>query len=165
MSSPLTSPHQQQERTTNWTAIGIGVAVVIVIVAVIWLFGRGSNVPRQVSYATNMKFSDLKMSTAQNFMGGKVTYLEGKITNNGPQTVTHADVQAEFRNSLSEVVGREDVPVMVTQERPGYSDTVDLSAAPIPPGGSREFRLTFEHVSADWNQEYPQLTLVDIRTK
>jgi hypothetical protein len=42
---------------------------------------------------------------------------------------------------------------------------VDLGAAPLAPGQSKPFRLTFEHVTADWNHEYPQLQVTDVSVK
>ena len=159
---------QPQERTVNWAAIGFGVGLVVIVVAIVWFFSRSG--PSSASgapdpYASNLHFSNLKMSTAQNFVGSNVTYLEGTVTNAGPKTVTHADVQPLFRNSMSEVVGNDTVPLMVTEERPGYSDTVDLNKAPLKPGESRPFRLTFEHVSSDWNQQYPEIKVVSVKTQ
>jgi hypothetical protein len=156
-----------QERTTNWAAIGFGVGLVVVVVLLVWLFSRGGGAQTRGPnpYAASIKFSDLKMSTAQNFVGANVTYVEGTVANGGSQTVTHIDVQPVFRNSMNEVVGNEIVPLMVTAQRPGYSDTVDLSQSPLKPGQSRQFRLTFEHISADWNQQYPEIKIVDVRTR
>ncbi|HZQ92033.1 MAG TPA: DUF2393 family protein [Terriglobales bacterium] len=150
--------------------IFIGIAAVLVMVAVIWLFSRpaaqqqagATQVPPE---AAAIQLSDLKLATAQNFVGATVTYTEGKVTNNGGKTLAHAVVEVTFRNSLNEVVQRETVPLMVLETRPGYSDAVDLSAAPLPAGQSRQFRLTFEHVSADWAQSMPELKIVSVTTK
>ena len=70
--------------------------------------------------------------------------------------MTHAIVHVAFKNSLGQVAQAEDVPLHVLTSGP-YPDTVDLSASPLAPGQSKPFRLTFEHVSTDWNQAYPDL--------
>jgi hypothetical protein len=66
---------------------------------------------------------------------------------------------------MNQVVQQEYLPVMVTQERPGYSDNVDLSRAPLAPGKSASFRITLEHVSNDWNGAYPAVRIVDVKTQ
>jgi len=121
--------------------------------------------PASSPYAGNLQLTDIKMSTADNFMGATVTYMEGKVTNAGDKTVTHATVEVTFKNSLDQVVQQERPPLMVRQERPGYSDAVDLAAAPLAPGQSRPFRLTFEHVSSDWNGQYPPVKVLTVETR
>ncbi|MGA7382504.1 MAG: DUF2393 family protein [Terriglobales bacterium] len=108
-------------------------------------------------YASSLKLSDLKMSAAQNFVGASVTYIDGTVTNAGDKTVTHAVVHVNFKNSLDQIAQAEDVALRVLQTSGPYPDAVDLSASPLAPGQGKPFRLTFEHVSADWNQAYPEL--------
>ena len=162
--SPLT---QEPQADSNVRAIVIGVAAVVVVVGVIALLTRTS--PRSPvaphPYVSNLKLSDLKMSVAQNFVGASVTYVDGTVTNAGDKTVNHAVVHVNFKNSLEQVVQSEDVPLHVLQTSGPYPDAVDLSASPLPPGQSRPFRLTFEHISADWNQAYPELQVTDVSLK
>jgi hypothetical protein len=46
-----------------------------------------------------------------------------------------------------------------------YPEAVDLAASPLAAGQSQPFRLTFEHVTADWNHEFPEMTLREVATK
>ena len=94
-----------------------------------------------------------------------VTYIDGTISNNGSKTVTHATVHVTFKNSLDQVVQSEDLPIQVLQTSGPYPDTVDLKAAPLRPGQSKPFRLTFEHVSDDWNHAYPEVKIMEVITK
>ncbi|HET7442239.1 MAG TPA: hypothetical protein VFJ47_13125 [Terriglobales bacterium] len=160
------SPANDQ-RETNWTAIGIGVGIVIVIVGVIAFFSRSQpgNATPPHPYTANLKISDLKMSAAENFVGASVTYVDGRITNTGEQTVIHAVVRVVFKNSLGQVVGDEYVPLHVLQTGGPYPDTVDLNLAPLSAGQSKPFRLTFEHISSDWNQQIPELQVSDVAVK
>ena len=106
------------------------------------------------------------MSTAANFAGQEVTYIEGKITNNGSKTVTNALMQIVFRDSLGQIVQKEPAQrLMVITTREPYIDTAPLGSAPLKPGQTREFRQTFEHVSADWNRQLPEITIVKSSTK
>lgn len=165
---PLNSPPRPpQERTTPWAAIGFGVVFVAVAVGLIWFMAANRRRPvQQVSpYAANLQLSDLKLSTAQNFVGARVIYVDGRVTNAGNMTVTHATVQAEFRDDMNQVVLREQVPLMVTAQRPGYSDAVDLSNSPLKAGRADNFRLTFEGVPNSWNQAYPDLRVFQVTTQ
>ncbi len=153
------SPATQEAPESNVRAIVIGVATVVVVVGVIALLTRSS--PRSPvapqPYASNIKLSDLKMSAAENFVGASVIYIDGTVTNAGDRTVSHAVVHVNFRNSLGQIAQAEDMPLQVLKTSGPYPDTVDLSASPLPSGQSKRFRLTFEHISADWNQAYPEL--------
>jgi hypothetical protein len=74
-------------------------------------------------------------------------------------------VHVVFRNSLSEIAQAEDVPLHVLQTTGPYLDSVDLMTTPLAPGQSKRFRLTFEHITADWNQQYPELQVTDVTVK
>lgn len=160
------SPGSEQ-RDTNWAAIAIGVGAVVVIVGAIAFFSRsqpgGATAPHP--YSANLKISDVKMSAAENFVGASVTYIDGKISNTGDKTVTHAVIRVIFKNSMGQIVGDESVPVHVLQTSGPYPDTVDLGAAPLGPGQSKPFRLTLEHISSDWNQQLPDLQVTDVTVK
>ena len=160
----------QQDESRIWTFVGLGVAIVVIVVAVLAVLGRSGRTTPQLppAYAANLRLTDLKMSAAENFVGATVTYLDGTIHNSGDKAVTRATVQATFMNSLGQVVQRETLPihVLTTGTTGGiYTDAVDLSIASLAPGQSRPFRLTLEHISADWNHAAPELKLVDVVTK
>lgn len=115
-------------------------------------------------YAAKLALSDIKMFEAENFVGGKSIYVEGKITNSGDRTVAGATIEATFINGLDQVVQRENHNVMVIERREPAVDLVALSALPLKPGESREFRMTFEHISADWNGQYPRVEVKLVTT-
>jgi len=165
--SPL--PVHTEESETPWTAIGIGVAIVAVAVLAIVLLSRSkpSGQTTVDPYAGKLQISDVKMSAAENFVGGTVSYLEGKITNTGDKTVTGATLEVTFRNTLGEVVQKEIMPVraLAAHSVTGTPEMFDLATTPLPPGKGIDFRLTFEHISDDWNREYPRLKFVSVATK
>ena len=66
---------------------------------------------------------------------------------------------------MGQVVGDEVMPLHVLQTTGPYLDSVDLNASPLAPGQSKPFRLTFEHISSDWNQELPELQVSDVVVK
>lgn len=164
----LYQPAPPQEESHSRPVI-IAVVLVIVVGLAIWFYGRHAKPPAatqasEAPYASNLHISELHLSTAQNFVGGEVTYLEGKIANTGSQTVTSAQFQCLFRNSLGEVVDAPVVPLMV-QATTLQTEFVPLNRAPLTPNQQVEFRLTFEHISSDWNMGFPELRVVSATTK
>jgi len=161
------SSAQGSQSASNAVPIVISVMVVVLLVGVIAFFSRGA--PKGPvaphPYVANLKLSDLKMSTAENFVGASVTYIDGTVTNSGDKTVTHARVHVSFKNSLDQVAQAEDVALRLLQTTGPYPDVVDLASAPLSPGQSKPFRLIFEHVSADWNHAYPELQITDVTLK
>ena len=172
MSSPDILGEQPQpapKREFPWP-IAIGAAIVLIVIGVIAAVtykpspqpGARREAP---AYAASLQLRDIKMATADNYVGGSVTYLEGTLANTGDKTVAGVTVEATFLNGMNQVVQQEFLPVKVTQERPGYSDNVDLSRAPLGPGKTAPVRITLEHVSSDWNGAYPALRIVDVKTQ
>jgi len=163
----LIEPSPLGEPQRNWRPVLVGLLMVFVLISLLALLSRqkSSGPAVQDPYAAKLKLSDLKMSQAQNFVGASVTYIDGTVTNTGDRTVTHAAVHIEFKNSLDQIVQIEDLPLQVLQTGGPYPDAIDLSRAPLASGQSQPFRLTFEHISADWNQAYPELRVTEVTVK
>jgi hypothetical protein len=163
--SPITPdarPPVAEREGPPWGPITAGAVIVAVIVIAIIIATRQES-PQHASvdpYAANLQFSDLKMSTSENFAGGTVTYLDGKLTNNGDKTVIGVETEIVFKNALGEIVQKEDVPARVLQTTGPYPDTATLKSAPLRPHDSRPIRFTFEHISDDWNRALPDIKIV-----
>lgn len=161
---PLFQPPTGGEPERNWPMV-VGVAIVIAVLVVgtlIWRSVRGPEAQGPPSYASQLKMSDVKLSQSQNFVGGTVTYVEGTILNAGDKAVAAVSVNVTFHNTLDEVVQREILPVRILDRNGPYPDTLDMRLRPLAPGQQREFRLTFEHLSSDWNQQAPELRVVGV---
>jgi hypothetical protein len=139
--------------------------MVIIAVAVIIFVGRNASTanPNQPSpYAANLHIEDLHMATAENFVGGSVTYIQGRISNSGAKKVTGTTVQVIFKNSLGEIAQKDTLPVMVLLPNTPYVDYGAMDRAPLGPGQTRDFRLTLEHVTADWDGQMPTVKVVSV---
>ena len=152
---------REEAEPKPWAAIIIVLVLLGVLLGLFVLLARG---PRRTAaganpYATQISFSDAKTTQVQNFLGANVTYIEGAVSNNGDKTVTGSEVQITFKNSLGEVVQQEEQPLKILGRNGPYPEAVDLRLAPLGPHQTREFRLTFEHISADWNQQQPTLRI------
>lgn len=166
----LYQPKPADEPESRSRPLIIAVVLIIVIAAVIILFARRARPPAPVqlseaSYSSNLQISDLHMSTAKNFVGSEITYLEGTIANTGSSALTGAQVLCVFRDSLGQVVDSPVVPVQIEALTLGQNEFVPLSTSPLMPNQKRPFRLTFEHVSADWNMGIPEIRVVNATTK
>ena len=102
----------------------------------------------QKAYLGSLDFADLRMSAAANFLGDTITYLDGTVTNRGSKPVRRLDVELNFVDTLNQVVLRETAHPLADR------------AKPLAPGETSPFRVTFEHMPADWNQAPPQAKAV-----
>ncbi len=146
-------------------------AAVVLIVAAIVIFtmqrSKGTATVTPISakpdpYAASLPITDVKMSESSNLAGGKVTYFDGHITNTGNKTVSGVLAQVLFRNAANEVAQNETQPVKLIRTREPYVDLEPVSAAPLKPGGGRDFRLIFDAVTPDWNGAYPEIRIVHV---
>lgn len=174
MSTPpnleLIRPSGPRER--NWLPLAVAAAVVIVAATVVVLVLEHRKPAASVtpisaatdSYAGSLPFTNLAMSESANLAGGKVTYLDGHIANQGTRTVTGVSVQVLFRNYAHEVAQNETQPLKLIRMRDPYIDVEPVSAAPLKPGGEQDFRLIFDAVSPDWDGAYPELRVIHVDT-
>jgi hypothetical protein len=160
------SPFDAEPDNTR-RAIVIATVVIVALAGVAAFLLRARPQPKAAppAYAANLKFSDLKMSQAQNFAGATITYIDGSLSNTGEKTVTRATVQVTFSDAYNQVAQIENVPIRLLQTGGAYDDTADLSQSPLLPGQTRRFRLIFEHVSSQWSQAYPELKIVEVSTR
>ena len=167
MDGPFSQPPADDHR--EWLPVAIGAVAVVIILALIYFIGGGpqpvTGPAAEDAYTNSLQFSALHLSQANNFVGASVTYLEGKVANTGSMTLSEVRIESVFRNTLGEVVQRETQPLQLLQERPGYTDNVPLTQDPLFPNASRDFRLTYEHISTDWNQGLPELRVLKVTGK
>jgi hypothetical protein len=116
-------------------------------------------------YSASLPISNLQMSESTSMSGGKQTYIEGHIANHGPKTVTGITVQVVFANDLHMAPQIETGPLNLIYMRQPYVDTRPVSASPIAPGGEADFRLIFDDVSDNWNQQLPQIRIPQVQTR
>ena len=151
-----------------WRMFAIGFALVVLIVGAILFLTRGDRAPAPTTpdaYSASLQISDIKMSRAENMAGGAVTYIDGKVTNTGGKIVTDALVETTFLSSLNEVAQKEQSDLRVMKNNGVYEDAVDLASAPLAPGKSAQFRLIFEHISTQWDQNFPEIRVLRVAAK
>jgi Protein of unknown function (DUF2393) len=161
-------PPVGEERDFSRLIIVVAVVGVIAIMLTIAFLLREPPKPAKTisPYVSNIKFSDFKMSAAENFVGSTVSYIDGAVTNSGDKTVTRLIVDVEFKDEVGQLAQDEpDVPLRVLKTTGPYPEAVDLSLSPLGPGQSQPFRLTFDRISAQWNHQYPEIKVTDVAVK
>lgn len=159
--------NKAEEPGQNWMPVGIALGVVaLVFVGPVLTVGRRRAATEMDSaYAQQVRLGSFAMSESSNFAGGKITYLDGTVTNAGTKTLVGTRVRVLFRNAAGEVSQNMSMPLNLIRTREPYIDTEPMAQAPLKPGESREFRLIFDQVTTDWDGQYPQVTVVGAATR
>jgi hypothetical protein len=165
--------HQSRE-AVSWLPWIIAAAVIILGLGILVVVGgpaktqsssAGTGMAAADPYAAQLPIANLQMSEATSFSGAKVTYIDGQITNRGDRTLSAITVQVGFHSDVGQFAQRLALPLNFIRTRQPYIDTEPVSAAPIEPGQSRDFRLIFDTVPPDWNLQYPEIRVISVRSK
>jgi hypothetical protein len=168
--SPDKTAAKEPRPVAPWVIAGI---VVLLVLGVFLARGHhappanpgGAGLAQPDPYAANLTISNLQMSEASSVAGAKSTYLDGLIANHGSQTVSGLTVQVAFHDFTGQFARNETMPLFLIRTHQPYIDTEPVSAAPIGPGESREFRLIFDNVPENWNQNYPEIRVIEVKFK
>ena len=137
-----------------------GIVAVLVLLGVVWLVSSrqalvtappplpfGENEQKQ---AQRVRFTDIQMSRATNFLGHQVTIISGYVENMGTETIGEMSLIVEFRDFADQVVLREDVRLLGKME------------PPLLGGRRTEFQFNFEKMPPSWNQQHPQFHITGL---
>jgi hypothetical protein len=161
-----------EPRSFPVAAVSIATVAVLILATVLVLMSHNhgtvadpTKLQPLAAYAPNLAISGIEMSEAEIPSGGKQTYIDGHIANQGAATVTSITVQALFPNDQQMQPQMEMVSVNIVRSRDPFVDLMPVSAAPIAPGGEADFRLIFEGINSNWNLHPPELHVVQVGTK
>lgn len=115
--------------------------------------------------AGDLALSGIIMSESTSLSGGKSTYIDGHVRNVGVHTINNVTVQVLFGSfDASQPPQLETTPLTLIRTHDPYIDTEPMMASPLAPGQEREFRLIFEDVSPNWDQQVPTIHVVQVQT-
>lgn len=155
-----------QEKAFPVTAVSIAAVAVLILAGLLVLLARKPAPPAgNAAYAPNLSVTGMQMSESDSQTGGKLIYIDGRVTNSGVATVTAIRAQVTFANDQAMPPQVETVPMNVIYMREPYLDTRPISASPLVPGASADFRLIFDDVNDNWNQQLPQLKMIQVATR
>jgi hypothetical protein len=152
------------EEKSGFPAAFLAGLVVVSIIVAIFLVATHSQKPAQPkqqpklpftadaqSYAANIHFDNLELSQSDNMLNEQFTYLDGVIANGGSRSIQAMEVLVEFHDPFNQVILRETHRVIAAP------------AAPLAPGKQRQFQITFfQHLPAEWNQQYPTIRITGL---
>ena len=151
-------PPASEKKKASYVPIIIGAIALVVLIAAYFYLRSGPPQPdnspassEAKAYVGNLDLSDVTMKAAENFMQQRVVEVEGKITNKGDRTLDSVDVYCIFYGMDNREVHREKVPI------------VRATSKPFLPQQTRDFRLPFDTLPADWNQAMPRLVVAQIK--
>lgn len=154
-----------------WIVASVFVALILLLLLLLSRHSGTTPVPggtgmaAAASYAANLPITNLAMSQATSFAGTKVTYIDGTIANSGSETAQSITVQVGFRNDLGQLSQRTVMPLTLIRTRQPYVDIEPVSADPLKPSDHKDFRLIFDGVPDDWNQQLPEIRIIAVNGK
>lgn len=159
MSTLPPPPHPPRESHRMAWVFSLAFAGLLLIAAVlyfgVWKSFPGTPARKQLptaeesAYAAQIKFADVRVSRAENFLHQEVTTVSGVVVNAGSRTVSNLEITAEFAGEAQETVLRESVSVVNPR-------------TPLAPGKSADFDIAVEHVPPSWNQQVPRLAITGL---
>jgi hypothetical protein len=102
------------------------------------------------AYAPKLQIENVTLSRAENFAHQEITSLSAGLLNTGDRWLKAVEITVEFSDELPQVILRESRVLF------------GGASAPLPPGGRREFEVSFEHVPSSWNMQQPSVAISGI---
>ena len=152
----------REERSRLPIAFGAGLVIVLILFGGLFLVTRRlhSNGPSpevklpfgpvEQAYAERIHFTDMHMAKATNFLNQEFTYVAGTMTNDGVRDIKAMDVTIEFRDPFKQVILKDSEHLI-------GPDTAALTA-----GQNGTFQVSVEHLPAEWNHEYPIISVTGL---
>lgn len=166
---PDRPPEREPRSPVPW--IVALVVVVLAVVALVALNHRqppsnpgGAGLAPADPYAASLPITNLQMSQAGSMAGSQTTYIDGQITNQGQKSVAGITIQVAFHGFSNPISGKQTLPLTLIRTRQPYVDTEPVSADPIQPGQTRDFRLIFDNLPEDWDHNYPEIRIIQVVT-
>jgi hypothetical protein len=157
-------PEPEPERRRFSFALSVAAAAVVIVLAAFYLWpgrqspSRGATQevhppfgPAERAYALKIRFENLALSRAENFLHQEVTTLAGDLINAGDRTLSEVEVTVEFADQLNQVALRES------------RLAVNSTSPPATPLERRAFGVSFEHIPTSWNKQLPVVRVSGLR--
>jgi hypothetical protein len=147
------------KRSASYLPIVIGLITLLALAAALFYLRQSGNAAEEAAqasaeskaYVKNLELSDVGMKATENFMQQQVVEIIGKLSNRGGRPLQRVDVYCLFYSPEGAEIHRERVPI------------VQSKAKALGPGESRDFRLPFDSLPANWNQTMPKLVIAQIK--
>ena len=156
--NPIPDPGQSPEKSSR---VALAAAGVLIVALSGFFFWRASShpaappppeslnalSPEERVYASNVAVENLEVTRAENFLHQEVTTISGQVVNTGNRPLASITLTVEFYDQQNQIAQRETRTVLAPP------------APPIAPGDRREFEISVEHVSSEWNMATPAVKI------
>jgi hypothetical protein len=160
------------ERSFPLAAIGAAAAAVAILVVILVVVARHQAPPPlpttlqpAAAYAPNLALTGIQMSESGSLSGVKTTYIDGHIANHGSATVTGITVQVVLANDVNLAPQVQTMPLPLVRTRQPSIDIEPISAAPLAPAAEADFHLILDPINDNWNQQQPEIRVIQVTTK
>jgi hypothetical protein len=148
----VSSPAQNR---TQIITIAVCVAVVSALLLYLQLAPKPTPqdlplTPDAKAYISNLGLADVGMEAKLDYFGQKVLEVKGGITNNGPRNLRVVEVTCVFLDYSGKSALRQ------------RSGIVSAKMGGLRPGETKSFRLPFDNVPSNWDQQMPRLVIAGI---
>ncbi len=145
-------------RKLPFASIAIGLCFILALIGGLVYLSRpvppqpqsASASPQAKAYVSHLRLSEVTMQAAENFLKQRVVEVQGKISNEGSQTLRSVDIYCLFYSIDGREIYRERVSIL------------GAKGAPLQPNETRSFRLPFDTLPDGWNQAVPHMVIAQI---
>ena len=155
-----------------WPLVAL-IAAAVLLIVIFALFpsspklatpAPNATIPQQPGGGDQLQLGDLKMTVSQptgNMVSVKVA---GTIQNVGGPKVNGATVEATFMDNTGHSVIDLTQPIQRITPQGHSEKEVVLKDAPLKPNDTAAFEVTFPGVPQTWNNQMPEVRIVDVST-
>jgi hypothetical protein len=161
MSTMNPSTETPQDRSILLRMLGGVVVFFLLLAAIILLVSRIQERRRAAAdeamvraaheLGAKIEISHVYFNTGENFLGDRVRYLNGVLTN-------HADRPLELIELTFTFVDQVGQTVLRVSKRP-----IDERKTALNPNELREFKIGFEKLPQDWNRQHPAIQITRLK--
>lgn len=155
------APEPPRERT-NFVRIVVGLAIVVAVVALAAFVVLRIVEHRRAAadeamkrtaqeLASQIEVSHVYFNTGENFLGDRVRYLNGIVTNHYNRPLALLELTFTFVDQFGQTVLRES------------KQPIDEHKVALKPSESREFSIGFEKLPSDWNRQHPSIQITRLK--
>jgi hypothetical protein len=147
------------------TLVSVVIALVVLALVLRFLSPRSRNVqvqaaqPSMLATPDEVRLGSVQMSKPA---PGEPLYVDGVITNVGKDSIGEATVEVDFRDAKGQLAGS----VQKHIAGMGHGETAyirdDFAKNPIQPNEVRFFRVAVEQPPPAWNNQIPELQIVEV---
>ncbi len=158
---PVNDAELREKKKPGVPPLAIVIGLVVVLGgAGFWYLDRAAKQPppgpppltaEARTYVHNLGLSGVAMQANTSYLNQQVVEITGNLQNKGDRKLTLVELNCIFYDPYGKVVQRQRVAI------------ISRKMGGLAPGETKQFRLPFDTIPEDWNQDTPQLVIAQIQ--